>query len=135
RDWRHPRLLLERSDLSVCPNRGKCISLTGLRINASMTGFLCIGLWIRAYRQHMLPGAQHRVVTLIKPQIRHLDTVDEQVNGLDSSKIGCLGHNQTSVMARTGRRRIRSDLSRLNWRAYRKTARDCYHDQSTGNVM
>ncbi len=36
----------------------------------------------------MLPRGQHRIVTLIKPQIRNVDTVDEQDEVLESPKIG-----------------------------------------------
>ena len=38
----------------------------------------------------MVPGGQHRIVTLTKPQIRNVDTVDEQGEVLESPKIGCL---------------------------------------------
>jgi hypothetical protein len=41
----------------------------------------------------MPPGGQHRIVTLINPQIRDVDTVDEQVKELESSKIGWPAHN------------------------------------------
>jgi hypothetical protein len=36
----------------------------------------------------MLAGGQQRIVTLTKPQIRNVDTVDEQVEELESPKIG-----------------------------------------------
>jgi hypothetical protein len=36
----------------------------------------------------MLPRGQQRIVTLTKPQIRNVDTVDEQVEVLESTKIG-----------------------------------------------
>ena len=54
----------------------------------------------------MLPGGQHRIVTLTKPQIRNVDTVDEQVEVLENTKIGCPGNNQTSVILGTGRGRF-----------------------------
>jgi hypothetical protein len=73
----------------------------------------------------MLPGGQQRIVTLTKPQIRNVDTVDEQVEELESSKIGCPTHNQMSVILRTGRGRVRSGLSRLNGCACSKAACDC----------
>jgi hypothetical protein len=36
----------------------------------------------------MLPGGQHRIVTLTKPQIRNLYTIDKQDEVLESPKIG-----------------------------------------------
>jgi hypothetical protein len=36
----------------------------------------------------MRPGGQYAIVTLTKPQIRNLDTVDEQDEVLESAKIG-----------------------------------------------
>jgi hypothetical protein len=126
----------EISLIRVFPKRGKCVGLARFYVNASLSRqCIPIGLWSRAYRQDMLPGGQHRVVTLIKPQIRNLDPVDEQVEVLESSKIGCPGHNQTSVIVRTGRGRVRSGFSRLNGWARCKAACDCNHDQFTGNVM
>src|SRR5712691_3076596 len=95
---RHPRLLLKRSVLSASPNRGECVSLAGLCVDASLSRPLSRGLWIHAYRQHMLPGAQHRVITLTRRQIRNLDAVDKHVDGFENSKIGCPVHNQTSVV-------------------------------------
>ena len=52
----------------------------------------------------MLPGGQHRIVTLINPQIRNVYTVDEQVEVLESPKFGFPGHNQTSVILQNGPR-------------------------------
>jgi len=45
------------------------------------------------------PAGQDRIVGLIKPEICNLDAVDEQVDELECSKIGCPGYNQTSVIA------------------------------------
>jgi hypothetical protein len=70
----------------------------------------------------MLARAQDRVVGLIIPQIRNLDAVDEQVDELECSKIGCPGYNQTRVIAR---RRVKFGLLRLNWCACGKAACDC----------
>ncbi len=50
----------------------------------------------------MWSGGQQRIVALTKPQIRNVDTVDEQVEVLESTKIGCSGNNQTSVIFGTG---------------------------------
>ena len=47
----------------------------------------------------MLARAQDRVVALIIPEIRNLDAIDEQVDELECSKIGCPGYDQTSVIA------------------------------------
>jgi hypothetical protein len=38
---------------------------------------------------------------LIIPKIRNLDAVDEQVDELECSKIGCPGYHQTSVISLT----------------------------------
>jgi hypothetical protein len=122
-------VFLEISLIEVFPKRGKCVGLAGFCVNASLSRrCIPIGLWSRAYRQDMLPGGQHRIVTPIKPQIRNVDTVDEQVEVRESAKIGCPGHNQTSVILRTGRGRVRSGLSRLNWCACSKAACDRNHD-------
>jgi hypothetical protein len=120
---------LEVSLVRVFPKGGKCVGLAGFCVNASSSRrFIPIDLRSRAYRQDMPPWGQHRIVTLTKPQIRNVDTVDEQVEELESPKIGCPGHNQTSVILRTGRGRVRSGLSRLNGCACSKAACDCNHD-------
>jgi len=120
---------LEVSLVRVFPKRGKCVGLAGFCVNASSSRrCTLINLWSRAYRQDMVPGGQHRIVTLTKPQIRNKDTVDEQVEVLESTKIGCPGHNQMSVILRMGRARVRSGLSRLNGCACSKAACDCNHD-------
>jgi hypothetical protein len=49
----------------------------------------------------MLPGGQHRIVTLTRAQIRNLYTIDKQDEELESPKIGCPGNNQTSIILRT----------------------------------
>jgi hypothetical protein len=123
-------VLLEVSPVvRVLPKRGKCVGLVGFCVNASLSRRRTpIDLWSRAYRQDMLPGGQHRIVTLTKPQIRNADTVDKQDEVLESTKIGCPGHNQTSVILGTGRGRVRSGHSRLNGCACSKAARDCNHD-------
>ncbi len=122
-------VLLEVRPVRVFPKRGKFVGLAGFCVNASLNRrCIIIGPRGRAYRQDMLPGRQHRLVTPINPQIRNLDAVDEQVEVLESSKIGCPGHNQTSVIVRTGRGRVRSGLSRLNGCACSKAACDCNHD-------
>ena len=46
----------------------------------------------------MLAGAQDRVVGLIIPEIRNLDAIDEQVDELECSEIGCPGYDQTSAI-------------------------------------
>ena len=61
----------------------------------------------------MLSGAQHRVVTLTKLQLRNLDAVDENAYGFKNSKIRSSGHNQTSVIARLAD--AESDLSSGAW--------------------
>jgi hypothetical protein len=120
---------LEVSLVRVFPKRGKCVGLAGFRVNASLSrSCIPIDLWSRAYRQDMVPRGHHRIVTLTKPQIRNVDTVDEQVEVLESSKIVWPGHNQTSVILRSGRGGVRSGLSRLNWCACSKAACDCNHD-------
>src|SRR5438552_18620800 len=71
---------LEVSLVRVFPKRGKCAGLAGFCVNASSSRrCTLINLWSRAYRQDMVPGGQHRIVTLTKPQIRTKDTVDEHV--------------------------------------------------------
>ena len=75
----------------------------------------------------MLPGWQHRIVTLTKPQICNLDTVDEQDEVLESTKIGCPVHNLARVILRTDRGRVRSGHSRLNRCACSKAACDRNH--------
>ena len=120
---------LEVSLVRVFPKRGKCVGLAGSCVNASVSRrFIHIGLWSRGYRQVMLPGGQRRIITLIKPQIRNVYTVDEQVEEFECSKIGFPGHNQTSVIFRTGRGRVRSGSSRLNGCACSKAECDCNHD-------
>ena len=80
---------LEVSPVRVFPERGKCVGLVGFCVNASLSRRCTpIDLWSRAYRQDMLPRGQQRIVTLTKPQIRDLDTVDEQDEVLESPKIG-----------------------------------------------
>jgi hypothetical protein len=93
----------EVSLVRVFPKRGKCVGCAGSCVNASVSRrFISIGLWSRGYRQDMPPGGQIRIVTLIKPQIRNVYTVDEQVEELECSKIGFPGHNQTSVIVGMG---------------------------------
>src|SRR6266404_2591602 len=115
------RSVLKRSVFSASPNRRKCVGLSRLCVDASLSRPLSIGLWINAYRQNMLPGRQHRVVTLTELQLRNLDAIDEYVDGFENSKIGSPIHNQTSAIARTGQR-LRCGLLPLNWRACRKAA-------------
>jgi hypothetical protein len=113
----------------VLPKRGKCVGLAGFYGNESLSRRCTpIDLWSCAYRQDMLPGGQQRIVTLTKPQIRNVDTVDEQVEVLESTKIGCPGNNQTSVILGTGRGRVRSGHSCLNGCACSKAACDGNHD-------
>jgi hypothetical protein len=120
---------LEVSPVSVFPKRGKCVGLAGFCVNALLSRqCMPVDLWSRAYRQDMPPGGQHRIVTLINPKIRNVDTVDEQVEELESSKISWPADNQTSVIVRTRRGRVRSGLLRLNGCACSKAARDCNHD-------
>src|SRR5207248_10947682 len=77
---------LEVSPVRVFPKRGKCVGLAGFCGNASLSRRCTpIDLWSRAYRQDMLPRGQQRIVTLTKPQIRNVDTVDEQVEVLEST--------------------------------------------------
>src|SRR6266567_9169848 len=122
-------VLLEVSLVRVFPKRGKCVRLAGFCVNASLSRRCTpIDLWSRAYRQDMLPGGQHRIVTLTNPQIRNVDTVDEQVEELESPKIGCPAHNQTSVILRTRRGRVRSGHSRLNGCTCSKATSDGNHD-------
>ena len=120
----------EVSLVRVFPKRSKCVDLAGFCVNASLSRrCISIVLWSRAYCQDMLPGGQRRIVTPINPQIRNWDAVDEQVEILESSKIGWSGHNQTSVIVRTGRGSVRSGLSRLNGLcACSKAACDCNQD-------
>src|SRR5438309_6948344 len=104
---------LEVSLVRVFPKRGKCVGLAGFCVNASSSRrCTLINLWSRAYRQDMVPGGQHRIVTLTKPQIRNKDTVDEQVEVRESTKIGCPGHSQISGILRMGRAGVRLGLSR-----------------------
>ena len=120
---------LEVSLVRVFPKRGKCVGLAGSCVNASVSRrFIHIGLWSRGYRQVMLPGGQRRIITLIKPQIRNVYTVNKQVEEFECSKIGFPGHNQTSVIFRTGRGRVRSGSSRLNRCACSKAECDCNHE-------
>ena len=78
-------VLLEVSPVRVFPKRGKCVGPAGFQVNASLSrGHTPIDLWSRAYRQDMLPSGQQRIVTLTKPQIRNVETVDEQAEVLES---------------------------------------------------
>ena len=120
---------IEVSPVRVFPEPGKCVGLAGFQVNASLSRrYTPIDLWSRTYRQDMLPGGQHRIVTLTDPQIRDLDTVDEQDEVLESTKIGCPGNNQASIILRTSRGGVRFGHSRLNGCACSKAA--CYgnHD-------
>src|ERR1700736_6332127 len=81
-------LLLERRALGVVPNRGKGVSLARLRVHRNLTRrILAIGPWIRADRQHMLPGRQRRVVILIDGQNRNLDAINGEINRLVYAKV------------------------------------------------
>jgi hypothetical protein len=128
-DSRGAAVPIEVSPVRVFPERGKCVGPAGFQVNASLSrGHTPIDLWSRAYRQDMLPGGQHRVVTLTKPQIRNPYTVDEQDEVLESPKIGCPGNNQPSLILGTGRSRVRSGYSGLNGCACSKAACDGNHD-------
>jgi len=82
-------VLLEVNLVRVFPKRGKRVGLARFCVNASLSRrCISIDLWSRAYRQDMLPGRQHRIVTPIKPQIRNVDTVDKQDEVLESPKVG-----------------------------------------------
>jgi hypothetical protein len=128
-DSRGAAVPIEVSPVRVFPERGKCVGLAGFQVNAS-SSWRCtsIALWSRAYRQDMLPGGQHRIVSLTNPQIRNLYTVDKQDQVLESPKIGCPRNNQTSIIFRTGRGRVRSCHSRLNGCACSKAAGDGNRD-------
>ena len=111
-------VLLEVNLVKVFPKRGKRVGLARFCVNASLSRrCISIDLWSRAYRQDMLPGRQHRIVTPIKPQIRNVDTVDKQDEVLESPKAGLPADNQTGVI-----------LLRLNGCACSKAACDCNHD-------
>jgi|SRR5437588_1454353 len=118
-------VLHEVSLVRVFPKRSKCVGLVGFCVNASLSRWcIRIALWSRSDGQDMRPGGQHAIVTLIKPQIRDVDTVNEQDEVLEGPKIGCPGHNQMSVILGTGRCRIGSELVRLNWCTSSKAPRN-----------
>ena len=128
-DSRGAAVPIEVSPVRVFPERGKCVGLAGFQVDASLSRRCTpIDLWSRAYRQDVVPGGQHRIVTLTDPQIRNPYAVDEQDEVLESPKIGCPGNNQTSLILGTGRGRVRSGHSRLNGCACSKAACDGNHD-------
>src|SRR5204863_9719762 len=102
----------------------KCVGLARLCTQTALSQpCQSLGSWVRGHRQQMFSGAQYTLVTFIKPDNCNLDAVDGQVDGLACPKLRCPVHNQVSIVG-TGRRRIGSELARLNWRTSSKAPRN-----------